>query len=224
MHTSKHPCITKRGREPAAATPHGAEPGLAHDSGRRAPASVHTWTGVGGGLPATATQRGAITGLARDSGRRAPASDCTKREGGWPTATTPRGATRPRWEARTDQHVPGADTPCGAVPGLAHNGGGARTDKIAAGTQPRRWQSRGQTAHTMPLLGPTKRERIRRKSACCPTAGSPAAKLRAPLPCTTIPSQHCRGRPNCHGRSRSGQPSRGSRPKTACPDQPRPLV
>jgi hypothetical protein len=47
-----------------------------------------------------------------------------RQRGGLPTAATPRGATRPRREARTDQHVPGADTPCGAVPGLTRNGGG----------------------------------------------------------------------------------------------------
>jgi hypothetical protein len=61
------------GRRPP---PHHAEPfpGLAHNSGRHAPAIDGGGKG-GGGLPAATTPRGAVSGLARDSGRCASASD-----------------------------------------------------------------------------------------------------------------------------------------------------
>jgi hypothetical protein len=134
--------------------------------------------------------RGAMTGLAQDSGRHAPASDCTKTEGGIADCCH---TTRSHSPATGGTHRPACARCRHTVRSRSRTHPqrwGAHTGKTTTGTQPRRRQARGQIAHTMSLLGPAKRERRRRKWARCPTAGSPAAKLRVPLPCTTIPSQH----------------------------------
>jgi hypothetical protein len=133
----------------AAAKPRGAVTGLARDSGRRAPASVHAWTeGVCRPLPH-------LTGPLLDSpatvgGAHRQASMPGWRRGAGHRHTTRRHSrTQPRWwEARTGKRwgrgAPIAATPRGAVPRLTRDGRrrpptnvNAWTEGVGGATTPR---------------------------------------------------------------------------------------
>jgi hypothetical protein len=72
---------------------------------------------------------------------------------GWEEGFAAVGGTR-QWEARTGKRLPAAATLCGALDGLARDGG--MRAPAPTGTQPRRRQARGQTARTAPLSRPCK--------------------------------------------------------------------